>query len=202
MQKGHKESKPANVTLNFLVSHNIKVFSQCLTWRNGRDTAYNLKMLGQRLTNKLRVIKMFERLNSQSISQNQNPNDASSFRKKIDQSKRASELLRMKKDQSKHSAEPATRNTISNIVGWRLEAYQMRLTALLLEHQSFIKTLINKTDYPILIESGLKRDFGPSAHRILLQLLGAIQPDHQYACLHTHGLQGQPDAALSVLANP
>lgn len=185
MQKGPKELKPTNSPRKFSVAHNIKVFSQRLTWRNGRDTAYNFKMLGQRLTNKLRVIKLFQELKSQSISQNHDPNEPSRFRTNMEKFKQASEA--------------ASRLPNRNILGWRIEAYQMRLTALLLEHQNFIKTLVNQRDYPILIESEVKRDFRLATYRVLFQLMGAVQSNHQHAGRHSHRFQRSTDAVVSIL---
>ncbi len=185
MQKGPKEIKRPTSLRSNSVAQNIKVFSQRLTWRNGRDTAYNFKALGQRVTNKLRVIKFFQELSSHSISQNIDPNETKSFRTTMEKFRQASEA--------------ASRLPNRNIAGWRVEAYQMRLTALIVDHQNFLKTLVSPRNNPILIESEITRNSRFVTNCLLLQLMGVIRPDYQHASRHSRGVQRPADASLPLL---
>jgi hypothetical protein len=120
----------------------IKLFSQKLAWRNGRDTAYNVKALGRRLTQKLRVLKLFQEM----------PAQTNNFH-----SHRTTQFLpNIKPEGIMLMTSRLSTNDIS--AGNQNLGYQKKLKSLFTQHQTCLRTLVNRKESKLLIESSLNRN--------------------------------------------
>ena len=137
----------------------IKIFSQRMAWRNGRDTAYNIKALGQRLTQKLRVLKLFQNMHSTSNIFLSHRTNHSANPEKLD-------VAQIKMPRASH---------LDPSLGPRNSLYQKKLKLLLSEHQNHLRALVSRKDSRLLVESQIIRNRGSFPNCILFQLMGAIR---------------------------
>lgn len=136
----------------------LKIFAQKLTWRNGQDTAYNVRVIADRLNQKLKVLNILQKNTPENKTRGSHRTTYYGSTNKHTNS--FFEAIRT----SKQESAPKMQNF----------NYERRLRFFLVEHMNRMSEMVNQKDWQLLIESMLTRDSRTVPHRVLLQLLAAV----------------------------
>lgn len=115
----------------------VKIFAQKLTWRNGQDTAYNVRVIAHRLSQKLKVLNLLQ---------------ANAPEKKTYGSYRGTHTGTVDKGINPFfgTIRISHRESAPKMQNFN---YERQLRYFLIEHCNRLKELVNQKDWQLLIES-------------------------------------------------
>jgi hypothetical protein len=136
----------------------VKIFAQKLTWRNGQDTAYNVRVIAHRLSQKLKVLNLLQ---------------ANAPEKKSYNSHRLTHTVTGDRGPNLFlgAARVSHRDSVPKISQFN---YERDLRYLLLKHSNQLKDLTNQKNWQVLVESKISRGCRLVALGVLLQFVAVV----------------------------